>query len=277
MLLLLLCPTALAQDEDVSEPPQPRLLPPIITSMQAPIRVPPPHILKDGTPIALRVVSGIKAKDVKIGDVADVALDHDLWQGDMLIAKEGAPVKAIVVEASKAKWLSRGSRLGIDIQGLRLLNGQTVQLRGTPRFHGGVGTAAQISGGLADQALLGPNPCLLCEVVCAPAALVSLAAPGSNKNVAPNTVTTVWVNGDIRLDIESFRAFQAKADAGPARVLVVRGELGLYRKRDLYCNGVPLAFLQGGTRSNSILCLAGIDSPSTGKRIRCSSISKQAA
>lgn len=251
VLPVLVSAMVIAQDDsEPAETPGPRPIPPVITAMQAPIKPPTKHVLKDATPVALRLVSGIKVKQAKPGDVANFVLDHDLWYGNLLIAKEGAPVQAVVVEASKAKWLSRGSKLGIDIRGFQLLNGQTVALRGTPTFHGGVGPAAGISGGLAVEASgWGGNPsneCLLCELLLAPAFLVSLPAPGSNKNVAPNTVTMAWVNGDFSLDKESFRAFQAKTDAGPARVRIVRGEFGSIRKRDLYCNGVPLAFLHGG-------------------------------
>lgn len=257
VLPALLSAIVIAQDEnEPTEKPEPRPIPPVISAMQAPIK-PQAHVLKDATPVTLRLVSGIKVKEANPGDVANFVLDHDLWYGNLLIAKEGVPVQAVVVEASKAKWLSRGSKLGIDIRGFRLLNGQTVALRGTPNFHGGVGLAAGVSTALgeADKAFTGPDRCLLCELVYAPAAttdmmasraaLASMAGPGSNKDVAPNTVATAWVDGDILLDKESFRPFQAKADAGPARVRVVRGELGSVGKRDLYCNGVPMAFLHG--------------------------------
>ncbi len=238
---------AVAQDESAPEKePGPRPVPPAIASMQKPIQVQNALVLKGGTAIALRLVTGIKAKKARVGDVADFVLDHDLWQGEMLIAKEDAPVEATVVEASKAKWISRGSKLGIDIQGLRLLNGQTVSLRGTSRYRGEIGPGAQVTGGLASEAL--NEGCILCEFVLLPATVISLAAPGNNKNIKANTVATAWTDGDTMLNIESLRAVQPAAAGQAAQLRFVRGHFGAFFNRDLYCNGVPLAHMPTGRK-----------------------------
>lgn len=211
--------------------------------MQTPVKVQRSPTLKDGTPVALRLVSGINPKEAKVGDAADFVLDHDLWQGDILIAKESAPIQAVLVEASKAKWFSRGSKLGIDIEGLRLLNGQILPLRGSPKYRGGVGPAADITSNFALQASPpGADYCFFCEFVFVPATVVSLGAPGTNKSVAANTIATAWVDGDINLNLETFRGLQP-AGSGTASIEVVRGWYGAIYSRDLYCNGVPLAHL----------------------------------
>jgi hypothetical protein len=255
LLSALLNGQMVAQEESApGEAPEPRAVPPVITSMQAPIKVHTSHVLADGTPVALRLVTGIKAKEAKVGDVADFVLDHDLQDREILLAKEGTPVQAVVVEASRAKWLSRGSKLGIDIQGLRLLNGQTLPLRGTPTYRGSIGPAAQIGGGLAVEAAkpssgkssplvpgIGPGLCVLCELVIVPATAVTLAAPGTNKNVEANAIATAFVDGDMPLNTESFRALQPASGSQAAKVRIVRGRYGAWYGRDLYCNGVPLA------------------------------------
>jgi hypothetical protein len=245
-----------AQEESApGEAPEPRAVPPVVASMQAPIKVHTSHVLADGTPVALRLVTGIKAKEAKAGDVAEFVLEHDLQHREILLAKEGTPVQAVVVEASKAKWLSRGSKLGIDIQGLRLLNGQILPLRGTPTYRGSIGPAAQIGGGLAVEAAkpssgkpsplvpsgIGPGLCVLCELVIVPATVLTLAAPGTNKNVEANAIATAFVDGDMPLNTESFRLLQPASGSQAAKVRIVRGRYGAWYGRDLYCNGVPLA------------------------------------
>ena len=246
---------AVAQDEAApAEKPERRPVPPVITSMQTPVKVHASHVLAEGTPVALRLVTGIKAKEAEVGDVAEFVLEHDLQHGETLLAKEGTAVQAVVIEASKAKWFSRGSKLGIDIQGLRLLNGQTLPLRGTPEYHGGVGPAAQIGGGLIAEAAkpssgkasplvpgVGPGLCVLCEMVLVPASAVTLVAPGTNHNVQANTLATAYVDGNMPLNIESFRAFQPHSGGATAKLRVVRGHYGAWYGRDFYCNGVPLA------------------------------------
>lgn len=255
LLSALLSGQMVAQEETApGEVPEPRAVPPVITSMQAPIKVHTSHVLTDGTPVALRLVTGIKAKEAKVGDVAEFVLEHDLQQREILLAKEGTPVQAVVVEASKAKWFSRGSKLGIDIQGLRLLNGQTLPLRGTPTYHGGIGPAAQIGGGLVAEGAkpssgkssplvpgIGPGPCVLCEIVFVPVTVVALVAPGTNQNVQANTLANAYVDGDMPLNIESFRASQPNSGGAAAKLRIVRGRYGAWYGRDLYCNGVPLA------------------------------------
>jgi hypothetical protein len=217
--------------------------------MQQPIRIYNTHTLADGTPIQLRLTSPIRSKRAQVGDVAKFVLNHDLWSGDLLVAKQGTPVEALVVEASKAKWGSRGSNLRIQIKGLEMLNSQKLTLRGTPKYRGGVGPAEQITGGFVKEAAgvgtSGSNFCPLCEIVLVPAALVSLAAPGANKTVKKDTLALAWVDGSVALDASSFYPHQPAPGAG-SQVIIVRGQYGWPYGRDLYCNGVPMAHLDSG-------------------------------
>ena len=243
LLSLLICTGAVyAQDDNVPEVATshaPRTIPPVIPSMQAPIKVPRVSKIADGTAVSLRLVSEIRVKEAKPGNLADFVLDHDLWNGDLLIARQGAHVEAVVVEASKAKWASRGSKLVIEISALEMLNGQELPLRGSPAYRGGVGPAAQIGGGLVYQAF----DCPICEIAFVPPTLISLFAPGTNKNVRKNTLTTAWLDGDATLDVESLRRVQQQSDSDTGKVQIVRGSYGRIYNRDIYCNGVPLAHL----------------------------------
>ena len=80
----------------------------------------------------VRLLTAVKSKEAQVGDVVDFVLDHDLYQGDLLLAREASVAQAVVVEASKAKWGSRRGKLAIEIRGVRMVNGQTLPLRGTP-------------------------------------------------------------------------------------------------------------------------------------------------
>ena len=252
-LTLLLAAVAWGQDqpEEGSASAAHRTAPPAVATMQQPIRIYKTHTLADGTPIQLRLTSEIRSKKAQPGDVAKFVLNHDLWSGDLLVAKQGTPVEALVVEASKAKWGSRGSNLGIEIKSLEMVNGQQLTLRGTPKYSGGVGPAEQITGGLVKEAAgagtTASNFCPLCEIVFVPAALVFLAAPGTNKTVKKDTVALAWVDGSVALDASSFYPQQPAPGAG-SQVLIVRGQYGWPYGRDLYCNGVPMAHLDSGHR-----------------------------
>ena len=57
--------------------------------MQEPVHVPATSTLLDGTEITLRLVAGVKIKDVKVGDKLPFVLYHDLHYRDVILAKAG--------------------------------------------------------------------------------------------------------------------------------------------------------------------------------------------
>ena len=232
-----------AQDETPAEtPPATRVPPPIIPEMQKPVTVSHSYVLTDGTPISLRLVQGIKVKEAHPGDTAELVLDHDLWVNDLLVARAGTPAQAMVVNASKAKWVSQGSKLAINISALPLLDGQTLPLRGVLRYDGGVGPAAQVGGYFVEQSL----SCPICEIAVVPAALGMLIAPGTNQNIKAETIATVWVDGSVNLNLDALWRRQPSDSRG--KVSIVRGMYGAFADRSLYCNGIPLAHLRYGRK-----------------------------
>ena len=234
-----------AQNETPADPvPQRRVPLPVVADMQRAVKVSQVHELADGTPISLRLVKGIQAKTARPGDVAEFVLDHDLWVGDLLVAQAGDPAQAVVVDASKAKWASRGSNLAINITSLQLLDGQVLPLRGVPSYNGGVGPAAQIGSYFVQESL----SCPLCEIVFVPIALTALLAPGTNKDVPVETAATAWVDGKVALNVDALRQLQPYGSDTPAKISIVRGMIGGFAKRDLYCNGLPLAHFDWGRR-----------------------------
>jgi len=234
-----------AQDENSSESaPTARVPPPVVSEMQRPIKVSHSYKLADGTPISLRLVKPINAKEAHAGDVAEFVLDHDLWVGDLLVAQAGVPAHATVSEASKAKWVSRRSKIAIQIDALSLLDGQVLPLRGVSSYHGGVGPAGQVGGYFVQEGL----SCPLCEIAIVPVALGTLIAPGTNKDVKAETIAIAWVDGNITLRIDALRRAQPDAANRKAKISIVRGSFGGYANRDLYCNGIPLAHLEPGRK-----------------------------
>lgn len=221
--------------------PTGRKAPPIVPAMQEPVHVPATSTLLDGTEITLRLVAGVKIKDVKVGDKLPFVLYHDLHYRDVILAKAGESVEAEIVDAVKARWASRGSKLAIEITGLKLLNGQKLPLRGYFVGTGGVGNAPRV----ADPTIKTGSDivCPMCGNLFAPAALIFFLAPGSNQDVKEDTGAPAFVNGNFVLDLPSFRPFQPKDTPQKGTLHVVRGHYGWPYKRDLYCNGIPLVHL----------------------------------
>jgi hypothetical protein len=191
----------------------------------------------------------VKIKDVKVGDKLPFVLYHDLHYRDVILAKAGESVEAEIVDAVKARWASRGSRLSIEITGLKLLNGEKLPLRGYFVRTGGVGNAPRV----ADATIKTGSDivCPMCGNLFAPAALIFFLAPGSNQDVKEDTAA--FVDGNFMLDLPSFRPFQPKETPQKGTVQVVRGHYGWPYKRDLYCNGIPLVHLNADHRFDLIL------------------------
>jgi hypothetical protein len=245
LLATLLCAFPARAQEGETEEAQPLVRPPVVPELQTPIKVSIINVVREGTATPVRLRSAIKAKQAQAGDLVDLALDHDLWVGTLLVAREGTPVKAIVVDAAKAKWASRGSRLAIEISELQLLNGQALPLRATLKAHGTIGPVGQVAGA---ETLEAAAECPLCSALIAPVALVSLFLPGTNANLKANTIANAWVDHDVPLQVASLLPFQPQNQQANARVKIVRGQYGWIYDRSLYCNGIPLAHLNSHRR-----------------------------
>jgi hypothetical protein len=231
----LLAGVVFAQDEEqVAASKQPRKPPDVVAEMQKPVHVPTIPRLLDGAEVRLLLVEPIKAKTAAVGDRAEFVLVDNLYYRSALIAKAGTPVEATVVEASRAKWASRGSKLTVEITALPLVNSQRLPLRGEASTRGGVGSTAHVVGELIDT----NNSCGLCDVVLIPVGLVSLFAPGRNKDL--QRFATAFIDGDFILNPVPV---QPQDPGATGKVLIVRGAYGWPYGRDLYCNGIPLAHL----------------------------------
>ncbi len=242
ILLIVLKGRTMAQEEqgnssagiEAPVPPNP------VPALQQPIRFSGSPTLRDGTPLRVVLTREIHVKEVESGEVIPFVLESDLRVREVLLARAGAPVEAVIVRAANSKWVSRGSKVALNIKGVQLLNGQQLPLRGTPEYRGGnIGPGGQIAGELVKEGL----SCPICEIGLVPVALVSLLLPGTTKNPKANTVVPVWVDGDFHLDLATFQSAQSPG-SGKAFVRIARGIYGGFRGRDLYCNGTPLAHLE---------------------------------
>ena len=226
---------------DAQEDTAARAAPPRIPGLQEPVKLPATPTLADGTAILLLLTRDVKVKEVSAGDVVPFVLARDFSYRDVLLAPKDSPVEVIVQTAEKAKWLSRGSKLGFDIQGLRLLNGSTLPLRGVLHYKGGINPVADtlLSGGGQGG---GNNPA---APVLLTGAMFALLAPGSTENATANSLVYASVDGDFVFDLNSFRPFQPTLDPAltTGRIQVVRGVVDRFKGLDFYCNGIPIAHL----------------------------------
>ena len=84
--------------------------------------------LRAGTEIPIRIVSPVKAADVKVGQTVSFKLSRDIVVNGVTLLPYGTAVKGVVYEAKKSSWWGTKGRLGIRIDNISMPNGAQIPL-----------------------------------------------------------------------------------------------------------------------------------------------------
>jgi hypothetical protein len=144
-------------------------------------------VLDDGTPIRLRLTQTLTSETAQVDERVDFeVLDDVVVDGKVFIA-QGSRAWGTVIEAQSKRRMGRGGKLNVNIDGVKLVNGTRVALRGTKQVQGG-GHGGWMAAGMVGSAL-----------VFWPAAPVFLLMKGKEITVPKGHVFTVFVDGDVAL------------------------------------------------------------------------------
>ncbi len=152
-----------------------------------------PLILHDGTPLKLRLGRNLSSADSKIGETVDFEVLEDIKVGDVLLVARGGVALATVTEAVPKRRMARGGKLNVNIDSVRLVNGDKIALRAIKETSGGGHTGAMTGGIVATS------------IVFFPAAPFFLFMHGKDVSIPKGTEITAYVNGEIRLDRVKFK------------------------------------------------------------------------
>lgn len=99
-------------------------------SPAAPPPPPPPRVftLAAGTPISVWTSSTISTKNAKSGDSFTGTLGQPIVDGDWVVAKKGATVSGVVVDADEGGRVKGVASLTLQLTRLTLADGRTVDL-----------------------------------------------------------------------------------------------------------------------------------------------------
>lgn len=170
-------------------------------------------VLQDGTPIRLRLNRNVSSADAKVGETIDFELLDDIKVKEALVAKRGGIALATVTQAQEKRRMGKAGKLDINIDHLRLMNGEKAALRAIKEGKGG-SNAGKMTGAIVVTSLL-----------FFPAAPLFLFVKGKDITIPKGTEITAYVNGDITLDSAKFAmenqdaakpTAQAAAVAAPA-------------------------------------------------------------
>jgi hypothetical protein len=163
--------------------------------------IPAPNTLLDGTAIKLRLAETITSATAKVGQsVAFEVVDEVDVMGTPVIPK-GAQALATVTIAETKKSMGRGGKLDVNIDSVRLADGEKAALRATEGGKGGGHTGAMTAGMVGTA------------IVFFPAAPLLLFIHGKDITIPKGTEVTAFVSGDMHLAMEKFAAPDASAPA----------------------------------------------------------------
>ncbi len=156
-------------------------------------------LIKDATPIKLKLKRGVYSQYAQVGDEVDYLVDDELVVNGKIVVPEGTIVKGKVVSAEHKRMMGRGGKIDISADSIKLFNSQSIPLRAFQKGRGG-GQGLDMSG----------------EMLAAASLTLGVGTPfvllkhGKDIEIRQGSSFTAYVNGDTLLeDI----AFQTKGSA----------------------------------------------------------------
>jgi hypothetical protein len=172
------------QNKDPQPPPK---------TEPAPLKQPLAFGLEDGTPIKLRLTRNLSSADATTGDRVDFEVLEDVKVKDVIVVPRGGLALATITEAEHKRRMARGGKLDVNIDDVRLVDGEKAPLRAVKEAKGGGHTGAMTG------AMIGT------AIVFFPAAPLFLFMHGKDITIPKGTEITAYVNGDIPLDPAKFQ------------------------------------------------------------------------
>jgi hypothetical protein len=151
-----------------------------------------PFALDDGTPIKLRLNRTLSSADAKTGDNIDFEVLEDIKIKDLVVVPKGSTALGTITDAEHKKRMARGGKLDIEIDYVKLADGEKAALRAVKETKGGGHTGA-MTGAIVATSL-----------VVWPAAPFFLFMHGKDTTIPKGTEITAYVNGSMVLDRAKF-------------------------------------------------------------------------
>jgi len=174
------------------QPPSQAQAPPASREAQAPVAAPGKPVLEDGTPVKLRLTRNVSSADARVGDTVDFEVLEEVRAGDLLVIPKGGVAWASITEAQAKRRMARGGKLAVNIDSVRLVDGEKVALRAVKEGKGGGHTGA-MTGAMVGTA-----------IVFFPAAPLFLFMHGKDITIPKGTEITAYINGNVPLDLAKF-------------------------------------------------------------------------
>lgn len=149
--------------------------------------------LEDGTPVKLRLTRNLSSGSDKKGDTVDFEVLEDVSVNGTVVIPRGGVAWATITEAQPKRRMGRGGKLDVNIDSVRLNDGEKVPLRAVKDNSGG-GHVGAMTGAMVATG-----------IVFFPAAPLFLFMHGKDINIPKGTEITAYVMGNIPLQKAKFQ------------------------------------------------------------------------
>jgi hypothetical protein len=148
--------------------------------------------LEDGTPVHLIPSETISSADAQVGQTLELEVVDDIVLDGVCVVPHGATAWATVTSAQAKRRMGRAGHLDINIDKVKLADGEKVLLRAVKDEKGGSHTGAMTGAIVATSLVL------------LPAAPLFLLVHGKDVTIPKGTPITAFVQGDQTLNKAKF-------------------------------------------------------------------------
>jgi hypothetical protein len=148
--------------------------------------------IEDGTPVKLRLTRNLSSATDKKGDTVDFEVLEDVNVQGVIVAPRGGLAWATITDAQPKRRMGRGGKLDVNIDTLRLKDGEKIALRAVKDNKGG-GHVGAMTGAMVATG-----------IVFFPAAPLFLFMHGKDIDIPKGTEITAYVAGNIPLEKTKF-------------------------------------------------------------------------
>lgn len=150
--------------------------------------------LEDGTPVKLRLGRTVSSADAHVGDNVDFEVLEEVKVRNLVVIPKGGTAMATVTAAQAKRRMGRGGNLDINIDYVKLVDGEKTALRAIKDGKGG-GHVGAMTGAMVATSL-----------VFFPAAPLFLFMHGKDITIPKGTELTAYVNGNQPLELAKFQS-----------------------------------------------------------------------
>jgi hypothetical protein len=150
-------------------------------------------LLQDGTPVHLVLSENLSSADAVTGQTVEFEVVDDVVVDGLLVIPHGSTAWATITDAEHKKRMGRAGKLDMNIDKVRLADGEKVLLRAVKDVRGGTHTGAMV------------GAMVVTSLVVWPAAPLFLLMHGKDVTIPKGTNISAFIQGDITLDEAKFQ------------------------------------------------------------------------